>query len=286
MEEAVRRAAERAQPWTDIMARAGYVARGALFLMVGGLALTAAVGLGGGEATDPTGVLVTIARASAGRAALGVLALGLLAHAAFRAMLVVGGESYIPVARGRMGALRRSFVRISNAAIGFVYVGLAATAAGLAFGRRGWLQTDKDRETRHWSARLLHQPSGRWLLLGVAIVVGIVAIVTAVRAFTPNPNLQRRLRIEEMSIRARHAMAALGRIALLARGIVLFGIAFSLAKAAFYHAPRAAQGPGGALRSVWSLPHGGVWLALVAGGLIAFGVYGLCEARWRRLLGR
>jgi len=37
---------------------------------------------------------------------------------------------------------------------------------------------------------------------------------------------------------------------------------------------------------VWELPHGRVWLALVAAGLIAFGVYGVLEARWRRLFTR
>ena len=282
--EAARRAVDRAQPWSDRIARAGYVARGALFLAVGGLALAAAIGIGGGRTTDPAGALLTITRAPAGRLVLGAFALGLLAHAAFRAMLAVAGESYVRAGRTRWASARRVLRRVSDAFTALIYLGLAVTAAGLALGAHRRAATNDDRETQHWSARLLHQPFGRALLLGVAGVVMVVAVVTAVRAFTPNPDLSRRLRIEEMSARTRVVMAALGRVAFLARACVFGSVGFSLGEAALHHLPAAAHGAGGALRAVRSLPNGNYLLGLVAGGLMAFGVYGLCEARWRRLL--
>jgi hypothetical protein len=285
--DAARRVVDRAQPWSDRIARVGYVARGAVFLMVGGLALAADVGVGGGKTTDPTGAMLEITRAPAGRLVLGAFALGLLAHAAFRAMLAAAGEAYIDRARSRWEAALHVVRRTSDAVITLVYLGLAATAAGMALGAHHKSATnDDDRETQSWSARLLHQPFGRALLLGVAGVVLVFAIVTAVRAFTPNPDLSRRLRIEAMSARWRVAMAALGRIAFLARACVFGSVAVSLGEAALRHSPGAAHGSGGALRAVRSLPGGTYLLALVAGGLVAFGVYGLCEARWRRLLER
>jgi hypothetical protein len=81
-------------------------------------------------------------------------------------------------------------------------------------------------------------------------------------------------------------MTALGRIAYVARATVLGGCAYFLARGAIDRAPREARGPAGALRAVWHLPHGGLWLALVASGLVAFGAYGVLEAKWRRVFPR
>jgi hypothetical protein len=113
----------------------------------------------------------------------------------------------------------------------------------------------------------------------------LAAAVQIVRAVGPN-DVRRRLRVEEMSERTCRAMEALGRVAFLARATVLAVVGLSLAEAALRRAPSAARGPGGALRTVWELPHGDLLLARVAGGLIAFGAYGLLEARWRRLVSR
>jgi hypothetical protein len=246
--------------------------------------MAADAGMRGAKVTDPTGALVEVARAPAGRLVLGALAIGLLAHAVFRAMLAIVGESYVQTGHSPWAIVRRILRRASDGVITLIYFGLAATAAGLALGVRGGTAVDHDRETRHWSARLLHAPFGRALLLGVAAVVSIVAIVTAVRAFTPNPDLRRRLHVEEMSARARRIMAIMGRIAFLARACVLGSVGLSLGQAALHQSARPAHGPGGALRAVWSLPYGNYTLGLVAGGLLVFGIYGLCEARWRRLL--
>src|SRR4051812_11411183 len=77
------RATKKGQPWTDRAARAGYVARGSVYVLVGGLALAAAGGMAG-EPTDPTGALSALVRLPAGRVALAAIALGLLVHVAFR----------------------------------------------------------------------------------------------------------------------------------------------------------------------------------------------------------
>jgi hypothetical protein len=278
-EKAARRAARWAQPWADGVARAGYVAKGLVSLLVGLLALAAAAGLGG-RATDPSGALVTAARTTAGRAALVFVTLGLFAHAAFRAALILVGEPY-----GNRGALGRVFRRISNAFAALIYAGLAVTAGGLAFGRGAHAQTDKDAQTRHLSARLLTAPFGRLLLVGVALGIVIAAVVQLVRACGPS-HVHERLRVEEMSARERNLVSAVGRVAFAARAAVLAVCGYFVARAAIDSAPREARGPAGALRAVWALPHGSLWLAVLAGGLIAFGVYGLLEARWHRLFGR
>jgi len=277
-ERAARRAASKGEPWTDRAARAGCIARGMVYILVGGLAMAAAGGMGG-EPTDPSGALATLVRMPAGRAALALVALGLLVHAAFRALLVVTGESHV-----RQGPWRRVATRIRHGFAACLYLGMAVTAAALA---AGWHRQARasDAQTQHLSARLLGLPFGRPLLIMIAVGIGIAAVVEIVRALGPT-RARDSLRVEAMTERQQDLMSVLGRVAYLARATVLAACGYLLARGAIHRAPRETRGPAGALRAVWALPHGGLWLALVAGGLIAFGVYGVLEARWRRLFGR
>jgi Domain of Unknown Function (DUF1206) len=276
------RAIARAQPWPDRLARGGYVTRGALFLLVGGLAAAAAAGLGG-EATDPSGALATLARAPAGRLVLVAVALGLLAYAAFRGALAFIGEPYED-----RGPVWRGMRRIVNLTGAVVYLGLAITAGVRAWGVNPRRDPNQDAAAHHWSARLLSAPFGRPLLMGVAAAILIAAAVQLVRAFIPrSPHaVRRRLRVEEMSEGERRTMSTVGRTAFVARATVLAVIGYSLAEAAVLQAPRLARGPGGALHAVWELPHGALLLGLVGCGLMAFGTHCLLEARWRRLFHR
>jgi uncharacterized integral membrane protein len=276
VEATVNRAIGRVQPWADRAARAGYVTRGLVFLLVGGLAVAAAAGLGG-KATGPSGALRTVARLPAGRALLVLVALGLLAHVAFRAVLVLVGEPYL-----RQGPLGRVMRRIANGFSALAYLGLASSTAALAAGWGGHRRAGRDAEPRELSARLLSAPFGRPLLAAVALGILIAAVVQLVRALAP-PRIAERLRSEEMSEAERAIAQAMGRVAFAARAVVLAACGYFVGRAAIDRAPREARGPAGALHAVWELPHGALWLAAVGGGLIVFGAYGLLEARWRRL---
>jgi hypothetical protein len=278
-ERATRRAAKKGEPWTDGAARAGYVARGLVYLLFGGFALAAAAGMGG-RPTDPTGALAELMRLPAGRVALAVVALGLLVHAGFRGVLVVTGEAH-----PEGGRWRRIAMRVRDGFAACVYVGLAFTSAAIAVGRHGQAPAGQDAQTRHLSARLLAAPFGRPILVAVAVGLAIAAAVYIVEAFTRD-HARERLRVEAMSNRQRTLMAALARVAYVARAVVLAAIGYFLARGAIDRAPHETRGPAGALRAVWQLPHGGLLLAMVAAGLIAFGVHALLEARWRRLFGR
>jgi uncharacterized integral membrane protein len=273
---AVRRAIERAQPWADRVARAGYVTRGLVFLLVGGLAVAAAAGVGG-KATGPSGALRTVARVPAGRVLSALVALGLLAHAAFRAVLVLVGEPYLD--KGRWGRLAR---RISNGFVALVYLGLALSTGALAAGVGVHRRAGRDHEPRELSARLLSAPFGRPLLAAVALGILIAALVQLVRAFAPH-RIGERLHSEDMTEAERGIAQAMRRVAFAARAVVLAACGYFVGRAALDRAPQEARGPAGALHAVWELPHGALWLAAVGGGLIVFGAYGLLEARWRRL---
>ena len=65
-----------------MVARGGYVAKGAVQLLVGALALSAAAGNRGGRITDAPGAVVAMAREPFGRPVLLALGIGLGAYAA------------------------------------------------------------------------------------------------------------------------------------------------------------------------------------------------------------
>jgi hypothetical protein len=65
---------------------------------------------------------------------------------------------------------------------------------------------------------------------------------------------------------------------------VTFGlIGFFLVRAALHTDPGEARGVGGALRFLRGLQHGDLYLGMVAVGVVAYGIYTLLLARYRRL---
>jgi hypothetical protein len=65
--------------------------------------------------------------------------------------------------------------------------------------------------------------------------------------------------------------------------VVFALVGIFLVKAAVDYNPRTAVGVGGALSRLMGQPHGTALLAIVAAGLVAFGVYSITDARYHRL---
>lgn len=81
----------------------------------------------------------------------------------------------------------------------------------------------------------------------------------------------------------RRVVVHLGRIGTIGRGAVIALVGILVITAAWTVDPDKARGLDSAPRTLLQEPYGTV-LALIASlGLVAFGVYGLAEARWRRV---
>src|SRR5918998_419033 len=78
-----RRMKQATKPWIVRLARLGFAAKGAVYIIVGLLASHAALGRGGGT-TDPRGALHTIAARSYGSFLLALVAIGLIGYALWR----------------------------------------------------------------------------------------------------------------------------------------------------------------------------------------------------------
>jgi hypothetical protein len=132
-----------------------------------------------------------------------------------------------------------------------------------------------------WSAKAMHQPGGRWLvgIIGLAVVIaGIVLIIEGVRA-----KFMRLLETSRMSMKTRAVVKRLGMVGTIARGAV-FALAGALVvEAAINYQPSKARGLDKALLTLRHQPFG-EFLVIIAGlGLIIFGAYALCEARWHKV---
>lgn len=267
------RARRQAGPWIARLARLGYAAKGIVYLLVGGLAVLAALGRGG-ETTGSEGALHALLQQPLGRAWLGGLAVGLAGYTLWRLVQAATDPEHPD------GGLKRVGMRLLYALSALIHAGLTLEAARLASGSPGG-GGGGEAETRHWSAVVLSQPFGAWLLgaAGAGVVgFGLVELVRAYRVDLPD-----RLDLSGVGREARDWIVRAARLGMSARGIVFATIGFFLIRAALRFDPGQARGVGGALRSLRGQPYGPWVLGLVALGLAAYGTFMLVQARYRRI---
>jgi hypothetical protein len=269
VEQHAERAARKASPWVERLARTGYVAYGVVYMLVGVLAAQAAFG-GGGQATGQEGALRSILLAPLGRVLLGMVAIGLLAYAMWRLFQgIVDPESE---GRDAKGIVKR-FDHVIN---GLFHGALAFSAGELALGAGGGGGSPDD-----WTTRLLAQPLGRWL----AVIAGTVIVGAGLYQFYKvyKADFRDELKSGEMSTRERTWATRSGRLGYAARGVVFGVIGVFLVQAALKADPDEARGLGGALQTLARQPFGPYILGAVALGLVAYGVFMFVMARYRRI---
>jgi hypothetical protein len=263
------KAARKATPWVERMARVGYVAYGIVYLLVGVLALQAAFG-GGGRATSQEGALRQVLLAPLGRILLVMIVIGLLSYATWRLFQgIVDPENE---GKGAKGMVKR----VDHVLNGLFHAALAFSAGRLALGTGGGGGSPDD-----WTARLLAQPFGLWLaaIAGAVIVgAGLYQLYKAYKA-----DFRDELESGEMSARERTWATRSGRLGYAARGVVFDVIGVFLIRAALQTDPDEARGLGGALETLARQPFGPYLLGAVALGLVAYGAFMFVMARYRRI---
>jgi hypothetical protein len=257
------------RPWIKRVARVGYATKGIVYLIVGGLALFAAVGHGGRVAGTREAVK-TIGEQPFGEMLLIAAGFGLAAYAAWCLLQAVFA---LTPKRG----MKRVAKRIAWTFSGGAYATLALTAFQLALGR-----PEHEGGTRTWVALIMANPFGQVLIGAAGIAIAAHGALQIQRAISTR--FLEDLETSEMSAQARRLVTHVGRIGLIARGIVFGIVAYFLVNAAIDSRPGQARDLGGALREIALQPHGKVLLAAIAVGLAAYGTYALISARYARLM--
>jgi hypothetical protein len=238
---------------------------------VGGLALLAAIG-SGGQTGGSRSALQTLLSQPFGKFWLGLIALGLLGFCAWRVIEALTDADH------HGSDMKGWAVRIAHLISGGIYAGLAVSALSLAMGWGSGSGGGEDQAAQDWTAWLLAQPFGQWLVGLIGAAVAGAGLSFAWKAWRGDVTRYLALPSDK-----RDWIVSLGRAGFAARGVVFVMIGGFLLLAAIYSSSSQVRGLGGALETLQQQPYGWVLLSLTAIGLFAFGLFGLVQARYRHI---
>lgn len=260
----------RAFCWT---VRAGFIARGLTYGVIGGIAAALAAGVGAdGGTPNQQGALQFIARFPLGRVVIAVAAVGLLGYALWKLGQAVIGRG----PEGGGGPTAKD--RIANLGGSLVYWAFFGVAVRVLVGSAGGNETTQQ---QHATAGVLHWPGGTLLVMAAGVILGGISLFqiweAACDKFADDNKLI------HMSRRAARVFLVMGRIGLTARALVFVLVGYFLVRTAIEARTSPGIGLDGALAAVHGEPFGAVWLGLAAAGLLIFAAFSFLEARYRRL---
>ncbi len=253
----------------ELLSRAGFVARGLIYGIIGILALKLALGQGG-KLTNQQGALHTVAHQPFGKVLLTLVAIGLGGYSLWRFVRAAIGH-------GPEGS-DSGFERLAALASGIAYGAMCAIAVTILLGSGGGGSSGSPKKA---AAGVFSWPAGTWIvgiaggvMLGVALYQGYRGIT---KKFLDDS------KVAEMGPRMKKWISRLGTIGHLARMVVFGLVGIFLIKAAIDYNPSKAVGLDGALAKIVHHSYGPFLLGIVAAGLIAFALYSLSDARYRKI---
>jgi Domain of Unknown Function (DUF1206) len=251
-----------------LLARAGLIARGVMYVLIGFIAVQIAV-TGSHQQADRTGAVRLVAHSPFGSILLWLLVVGFAGMTLWRLSEAIWGASEPDG--------RKATKRLANLAraifYGFVTYGILKYAIGVG------QPSSSDKQSRDLTAAALRHPGGQIVVAFAGIVVICGGLYVMYRAY--KRTFLKHLQMGATSPTTRTVVSRLGQIGGIARGVVFTTAGVFLLIAAIDAKPHKAKGIDSSLRALAHTPAGPWLLAVVALGLMTFGVYSWCEARWR-----
>jgi hypothetical protein len=269
-----RREAETGSGWYAWLARAGLLAKGASFAIVGGLAIALAFGAGG-KATSRQGALKTIADSGWGKGVLAALAIGFAGYAIWRFIQAFAERE--EDADDDKEQAKKWGKRAGYVGRGLIYAGLTYATIQILMGSGGG--ESQNQQAKSTTAGVLDWPAGRWLVGAAGIAIIGAGAWNVYRGITRK--FEKKWRRHEMSEAERTWGGRAGLAGHLARGVVFALIGIFVTKAAVEYDPDEAIGLDGALQKLADGSWGPALLGLTAAGLVCYAVYCFVDARYR-----
>src|ERR1022692_3474271 len=249
------------------LARTGLTARGVIYILIGWVAILLALGKTTRQA-DQRGALQLLAREPFGLVSLWLLGIGFAAYALWRLS---------EAAFGVTGEGNGAGPRLKSLGRGVIYAFFVVLTIKVISGKQGSQSGQQQDVTAH----AMQHPAGRWLVAIVGVIIVIAGLALVLEGL--RHKFMKQLRTAQMSARTRRVVKWLGTIGTSARGVVFALAGILVIDAAVTHNAAKSGGVDTALLTLRDKPFGLVLLILAALGLVIFGVYGLCEARWRKV---
>ena len=248
------------------LSRVGYATKGAVYCLMGLLALLAAAGQRGGQIGDKQRSVHTLQALPGGRVLLGIIAVGLTGYALLR----IGQGVFDSEHKGHgAGGLVRRFGYVVN---GLIYGGLIYYAGFSAW--IGHVASDSRTQERTLTARVLNWPGGPWLITLIGGVIVGAGVYTGYQAYTSK--FLSAIELHHVSNGSRTFVRRAGQAGYAARGAVML-----IMGSFFIHAGKSARASyiGNAADALDLIAKmGPVVLGVVSLGLVAYGLYALLQA--------
>jgi hypothetical protein len=256
-------------PILEALARIGFVGYGVVHLLLAWLAVQIALGRPAADG-DQSGALRTLAAQPYGRALVTAVAVGLAAMALWQALeALVGHRSE----RGRTRTLER-LLSVGRVA---AYTYFAVTA-GKVVQDSGTSSADAQQAM---TSQLLASSGGR--LLVVLIGLALAALGVGLVWYGLTRHFDKHLSHDRMGPTARRLIVRIGVAGYAGKGVA-YGIAgMLLAGAVITYDVEKARGLDATLRELAGQSFGPPLLCAIALGLAAFGVFGVLQARYRKI---
>lgn len=255
--------------WVERVARAGILSRAVNYIVLGALVTAVLLGRDDKE-LDRRGAIESVASGIGGHVMLLLLCVGFVSYIAWQLLRAVTRRHD----EGDMANAGRRLLALGTA---LVYLGFLVTAVRVLVGSPTKSpQSDQD----SWTERLLAAGGGRVVVAVIGVTV--IAVGLILFGYAASRKFESPLDTRAMSPAMCRAAAVLGVAGQSARGLV-FGIigGFVLSAALANDASRS-KGLDASLRTLAMQRFGAILLSVVALGFLAFGLYSLLDARYRK----
>jgi hypothetical protein len=265
-------------PGVVTIGKAGWFAKGVVYVIAGVLALSVALRASGWskspstgtQEASPTGAIKTVAGSGGGTLLLWLLAIGMLMYAAWRVV-----SAFLPGGSDAKARLHRIGYIVSA----IIYATFAITAIALA--RRAPTDANGNKKVTDITSSIMSHGFGRLLIGVVGLIVIAVGLYRLSKGVKGDVNDE--LDLSGMSSERVRLTKRLGAIGEFGRGIGIGLVGFFMLRAAMTYDANQATGLDGALRRLAVTSWGVVVVFVVGIGFAAYGIFCLATFTHRRL---
>jgi hypothetical protein len=252
-----------ARTWLEALARWGFVSNAIVYLIVGALILRWAMG-NGGQITGSDGALLTLRRQTGGTLMLMALVPGFFSYALWRILAAIfDGDGDGSTAAGLAGRAFGVLKGCAYAALGFDTVQLISRSPSSSDG---------------WTRAVFSSSAGPALMVAIGGGLCAFALFEGYRAIAAK--LSQGLELHSLGSRARHWVIAISRFGIGARATVIAAFGVLILRGAVHGSSKIP----GATESIRTAAQSYVPLYyLIGAGLLAYGLYLIVLAKYRRV---